>query len=47
MQNDGTALQPGILFDEGQKCDVGLKPKVTLQVVKDNPSPCFIFNDTL
>ena len=39
MQNDGTALQPGILFDEGLKCNVGLKTKVDLQFAKDNPSP--------
>jgi hypothetical protein len=43
MQNDGTALQPGILFDEGLKCNVGLKTKVDLQFVKDNPSPVATF----
>lgn len=39
MQNDGTALQPGILFDEALKCNVGLKPKIDIQFVKKNPSP--------
>ena len=38
MQNDGTALQPGILFDEGLKCNVGLKAMVDLQFIKKNPS---------
>ena len=38
MQNDGTALQPGILFDEGLKCNVGLKAMVDLQFIKENPS---------
>ena len=39
MQNDGTELQPGILFDEALKCNVGLKPKINIQLVKNNPSP--------
>lgn len=39
MQNDGTALQPGILFDEALKCNVGLTPKIDIQFVKKNPSP--------
>ena len=39
MQNDGTGLQPGILFDEALKCNVGLRPKINIQFVKNNPSP--------
>ena len=39
MQNDGTAMQPGILFDEALKCNVGLKPNINIQFVKNNPSP--------
>ena len=39
MQNDGTALQPGILFEETLKCNVGLKTKAGLQFVNENPSP--------
>ena len=42
MQNDGTTLQPGIIFDEALKCNVGLKPKVDLQFVRNNPSPTFL-----
>ena len=38
MQNDGTALQPGILFDEALKCNVRLKPKIE-SICKKRPSP--------
>ena len=39
MQNDGTALQPGILFDEALNCNVDLKLKIDIHFVKNNPSP--------
>lgn len=38
MQNDGTALEPDILFDEGLKCNVDLKAMVDLQFIKENHS---------
>lgn len=39
MQDDGTALQPGIEFEKRLKFNVRLKQTVDLQNVKDNPSP--------
>ena len=38
MENDGTALKPGIQFDGRMKQDVGLKQFADLKVVKSNPS---------
>lgn len=32
-------MQPGILFDEALKCNVGLKPKIDIQFVQNNLSP--------
>ena len=37
MQNDGIALQPGILFDEALKCNVGLETKIDIQFVETTP----------
>ena len=39
MENDGTALKPGIQFDERMKRNVGLKQLTDLKFVKSNPSP--------
>lgn len=39
LQNNGTALQPEIQFDDIQKRNVGVKTKVDLKFVKENPSP--------
>ena len=39
MENDGTALKPGIQFDERMKRNVGLKQLADLKFVKSNPSP--------
>ena len=39
MENDGTAIKPGIQFDERMKRNVGLKQYVDLKFVKENPSP--------
>lgn len=39
MENDGTALKPGIQFDERMKRNVGLKQLADLKFIKSNPSP--------
>lgn len=39
LENDGTALKPGIQFDERVKKCVGLKQDVDLKFVEDNPNP--------
>lgn len=39
MENDGTAIKPGIQFDERLKRNVGLKQSVNLKFVRENPSP--------
>ena len=39
LENDGTALKPGIQFDDRVKKNVGLKQDVDLKFVKDNPNP--------
>ena len=39
MENDGTAIKPGIQFDEKMKRNVGLKQYIDLKFVKENPSP--------
>ena len=38
IQNDETALQPAIQFDEALKCNVGLKQVVDLNFIKTNPT---------
>ena len=39
LENDGTALKPGIQFDDRVKKNVGLKQEVDLKFVKENPNP--------
>jgi hypothetical protein len=39
LENDGTALKPGIQFDDRVKKNVGLKQEVDLTFVKENPNP--------
>ena len=39
LENDGTALKPGIQFDDRVKKNVGLNQDVDLKFVKDNPNP--------
>ena len=39
LENDGTALKPGIQFDDRTKKNVGLKQDVDLKFVRDNPNP--------
>ena len=39
LENDGTALKPGIQFDDRVKKNVGLNQGVDLKFVKDNPNP--------
>ena len=39
LENDGTALKPGIHFDDRVKKNVGLKQEVDLTFVKENPNP--------
>lgn len=39
MQNDGTALKPGLEFDEQQLINVGLTEKVDISYVRKNPNP--------
>ena len=35
--NDGTALKPSIQFNETAKVNIGLKDKIRLEYVKENP----------
>ena len=39
LENDGTALKPGIQFNDRVKKNVGLKQEVDLTFVKENPNP--------
>lgn len=39
MENDGTALKPGIQYDENQQVNVGLKERADIQFVNLNSDP--------